>query len=127
MSPDRHHRFLGNRAFVLDAMLTDARENGLGFVGGDRKRNSDNSEVIAASSECSPSTMRWERRSNPGVSRLVGGPVFQEPIDVDAGFMGQDSSRHRLLSGMVGHAAAAAAAAAATFSSSESSTPVSRP
>lgn len=37
VAPHRHHRFLGNRAFVLDGMLTDARESGLGFVGGDRK------------------------------------------------------------------------------------------
>lgn len=37
VAPDRHHRFLGNRAFVLDGMLTDARKNGLGLVGDDRK------------------------------------------------------------------------------------------
>ncbi|WP_247565864.1 hypothetical protein [Bradyrhizobium sp. 151] len=59
VAPHRHHRFLGNRAFVLDGMLTDARESGLGFVGGDESCKSDNSEVIAASSECSPITMRW--------------------------------------------------------------------
>ncbi|MGY3079172.1 hypothetical protein ACVWZZ_005580 [Bradyrhizobium sp. LM6.10] len=37
VAPDRHHRFLGNRAFVLDGMLADARENGFGLLGGDRK------------------------------------------------------------------------------------------
>lgn len=52
--------------------------------------NSDKSEVIAARPECLPITMRWERPSNPGSSAWIGGPVFYEPIDVDAGFMGKD-------------------------------------
>lgn len=68
MSPDRHHRFLGNRAFVLDGMLTDARENGLVSSAVTESCNSDNSEVIAASSECSLAQCGGSGGATPGLA-----------------------------------------------------------